>query len=167
MIIDKFINCVKGKLIWQKLDNSNKSERYIIMPHNDDAYNYYALLYLEQFLLKKKINTATVVTSDKRIPKVLPLLCSFPVEIKLLTSTQLSQLMNFFALVDLSQKWTIVSCSIPYPTGAEYLLGKKGVTKKELVCFDIYGFSSIPKIDVPNYTDNDKQILSFLNLASK
>ena len=62
------------------------------------------------------------------------------------------------ALVNLCEELTIVSVKEPYDTGAERLLGKKGVTKREILWFDIYRFTD-DFIDIEN-----KEIDSWKNV---
>ena len=38
----------------------------------------------------------------------------------------------------MSDKWTVVSTKMPYDTGAERLLGIKGVTLRDIIYYDIY-----------------------------
>jgi len=46
--------------------------------------------------------------------------------------------LSYYALKDMSNKWIVVSTKKPYDTGAERLLGIKGVTYRDIVYYDIY-----------------------------
>ena len=53
----------------------------------------------------------------------------------------MTQYLSYYALIDKSKKWIVVSVKQPYDTGAEKMLGKHGITKKDIVYYDIYGFT--------------------------
>ena len=55
------------------------------------------------------------------------------------------QLIDAYALCDLSKFLTVVSLTEPYDTGAWRLYGKSRVGLEELVCFDIYGLDQVPQ----------------------
>ena len=53
-------------------------------------------------------------------------------------------LLMFYAFHPFSNRIVIISLTDPYDTGGENLLGVRGVTERELLCYDIYGFDKIP-----------------------
>lgn len=55
-----------------------------------------------------------------------------------------NNILDAYALCNLSRWLTVVSLTEPYDTGAWRLLGKKGVGLEELVCFDIYEMDAVP-----------------------
>ena len=67
------------------------------------------------------------------------------VKIEVINEKIMKKILEGYALCDMSDKLTVVSVKKPYDTNAEFLIGKRGVGKKEIVCFDIYGLDRVPE----------------------
>ncbi len=139
-----FIEAFRGKLQWDALRKKGY-DWYLIMPHENDEYNDYALEYLDAFLDKKKSGSAYIVTGDKSVyEKVGKKSWSHKIDAMQATPKWISRIIKFYGLYEFSTKIKIISLSEPYDTGAENLIGVHGVTKKELLCYDIFGLDEIP-----------------------
>ena len=159
-----FLKAKIGEKIWDKISKRNDTELYVIMPEEDDEYNYFALLYLDEYMSRKKAETATIICSDHMIKRIVPAFTkNSRVYSIYFTNFKMKCLIKYYALYEFSSKVTIISLKKPYDTYGENLLGFKGVTKETLLCFDIYRFNEIPKVNRPAYRGADQRIKDFVN----
>lgn len=136
------VQAIKGKYIWYFLKYKFiKCEKFIIFPMEDQDYNAWGIVMLRAYLDKEKLNRVVIVANDKKIANAINYVSINNAKIQFLKPKHINCLMKYYALVDMSQFWTVVSVTTPYDTGAERLLGIKEITKKEIVYYDIYGFS--------------------------
>ena len=71
----------QGKKIWESLEEKYKADLYILFPHINEEYNYYALLHLEQFIQTKKAEKVVLLIVDDVIAKAVPLFTNKPLVI--------------------------------------------------------------------------------------
>lgn len=134
-----------GRKVWQNLENRNPADRYIFMPHHQEEYNDYAMLYLDEYMSRGKWGSAVILSSEKEIlEKVRGYNGPYQVTPVLMTQEDIEAVLRFYALYMFSPKVTIISLTMPYDTGGENLLGIHGTTKRELLCYDIYRFDEVP-----------------------
>lgn len=147
-MIKDFIKAFHGKCIWNRLDKTYHSDKYIVMPHVKDEYNQYAIQYLEAYLKKEKAQGAVILYQDETVPGMLEKekISGYDIQLKKWSDRKLRNLLKFYGLYEFSRKLTIISLTIPYDTCGENLLGVKGITKRELLCYDIYRFDAIPEM---------------------
>ena len=155
----------KGKEIWQEIDVAFDADLYILLPHAADVYNYYALLHMEQYLEAKGAKKVVLLFREEVIAKVLPLFCQREILTHKLNSADIDALLKYYALFEFTSRLTIVSLTRPYDTCAENLLGVHGVTKEDLLCYDIFHFTETPQKSVPVYDGEDEDIIGFLALG--
>lgn len=142
-----FVDAFMGKVQWELIRRRHKADRYIIMPHEQEEYNEYALQYLERYMEKEKIHTVCIFTYDKDVyekakSQVFPQ--GHQVRIFLKRRKWIRNIIKFYALYEFSSKIKIISLTEPYDTCGENLLGVHGITKRELFCYDIFGFAQMP-----------------------
>ncbi len=144
MIID-FMKAFHGKCLWNQLEKKYNADKYIVMPHVKDEYNQYAIKYLEAYLKKEKARGAVILYQDEDIPKMLEKekISGYDIQLKKWSGRKLYNILKFYGLYEFSRKLTIISLTVPYDTCGENLLGVKGITKRELLCYDIYRFDDI------------------------
>ena len=103
-----------------------------------------------------------LVTCEENLAAALDNIRHYNKHIIRITSEQMSNIMRYMALVNLGAECTIVSVKEPYDTGAERLLGKKGVTKEEIVWYDVFRmsdkFSEAPRFDVSKWKNAEKYV---------
>ena len=155
----------KGKKVWQEIDVAFDADLYVLLPHVADVYNYYALLHIEQYLEAKGAKKVVLLFSEEVIAKALPLFCQREVLTHELSSADIDALLKYYALFEFTSRLTIVSLTRPYDTCAENLLGVHGVTKEDLLCYDIFHFTETPWKNAPAYDGKDKDIIDFLALG--
>lgn len=155
ILIEEFINAYKGKILWRKLrrryGTGNEGCRYIFFSDKDIEYSVLGLLYMDSYIKDKKVKQVIPIIKDKVLKKSFQILVqSTTVEPILISEKRMHQLMKFYALVDMSDQWISVSVKEPYDTYAEHLLGHHGVTKKELICYDIFKMNNVPVVAIPS-----------------
>ncbi|MCR5238321.1 MAG: hypothetical protein K6E34_14085 [Lachnospiraceae bacterium] len=167
MLLLLYIKAFRGYLLWKRLEKRYGADHYILMPECDEEYNYYALLHLEDFIASKGAEKSYVLLSrDNGVQKALGLFNgSDKVKLHRISGTQTDNLIQYYALYEFSPKLTIVSLTRPYDTGAQNLLGINGVTKEELLCYDIYRLKGGEDRDAPDYKGTDEDIIRFLALG--
>lgn len=146
-MLREFFNAFMGKLQWGKLCKKHPAERYIFMPHRHDEYNDYALQYLHAYMDKEKIHSVCLITCDDSIYNAIrdmSMSAKYEMHALLKSEKWLRKIIRFYALYEFSNKIKIISLTEPYDTCGENLLGVHGITKRELLCYDIYGFATIP-----------------------
>lgn len=157
----------KGKRLWELLDEKYDADLYIIFPHEKEEYNYYAMLYLDEYISVKKAEKVVLITNESVIKRALPYFSEKQVEIYEISGDDIKAIIKYYALYEFSTRLTIISLKEPYDTCGENLLGVKGVTKEDLLCFDIYRFSENPHKDLPVYRGTDGDLLKFMRLGRK
>lgn len=143
----ELLHASQGREYWEEINSIYGADNYIVMPHENEEYNKYALDYLENYLDKEKANNVVIMTFDKN---VLDRLLEYSGKHKVLAlkanKADIMHLLKFYALYAFTSKLTVISLTIPYNTCGENLLGVHGITKRELLCYDIYRFNEIPEI---------------------
>lgn len=168
MLIGHYWKAYKGYQIWNKIDKEYHAPIYILMPKEKDEYNYYALLHLEQFLKKRKITEAVILTCDEEaIAATEVFISDYKVNAKYISRQEALALIKYYSLCEFTSKLVIVSFTEPYDTYSEHLLGVHGVTKEELVCFDIYRLGVKPTAAPIKYTGKNPKILAFFERCEK
>jgi len=155
----------QGKLQWEMLEEKFHGDLYILFPHIDEEYNYYALLYLDEYIVAKKAKNVVLIASETVIKDVLPVFSQSNVQFFQTSIENIKAIIKYYALYEFSSRLTIISLKEPYDTCGENLLGVKGVTKEDLLCMDIYHFSLTPHKKPPVYYGNDNDILRFIRLG--
>ena len=163
MLLKHYWNAYQGYRVWKRIDQKYHAPIYILIPKEKEEYNYYALKHLEQFLLMKKVSKAVVLTCDEgAIASVDLFVPKGMVESEYLSRKEILRFLKYYALHEFTSRLTIVSFTEPYNTHAENLLGVNGVTKEDLVCFDVYRFGETPKKESVVYAGDDARIIAFL-----
>lgn len=145
MVFRLLLKAYKGKYLWEKLKRKYgrglKPSRYIMFLNNDIEYNAWAIYYFDKFVEEEKLDKVMIITSDDDVIDALKNSKHCNLHFIKLNEDDILCIVRLAALVNLGEELTIVSVKDPYDTGAERLLGKKGVTKREILWFDIYRFT--------------------------
>ena len=165
MLEQEFILAGEGKHCWEEIEMEHKADLYILFPHKEDSYNYYALLHMDKFIESKKADKTVLLFADRVIEKALPYFVKREVECKLITEHEVDAILKYYALYEFTSRLTIISLTRPYDTCGENLIGVKGVTKEDLLCFDIFRFSNTPKRMHPVYEGSDTELASFMRFG--
>lgn len=128
---------MKGYILWKTIEKKyTLTDKFIFFPEANNEYNYWGVKLLPEYMKKNHVQNITVLITkenmsaefeeNERIKKLY------------LQSTDMNNMLAFYALWDMSSKWTVVSTKNPYDTGAERLIGKKNVSIKDIVEYDVY-----------------------------
>jgi len=163
MLISHFIKAFMGRIIWSRLERKYHADNYILMPCKNEEYNYYALLYLDKFIQSKKSKKTVILTFDEGVIKTCGLFSqNKTIRVVRFSRIKAERIIKYYALYEFSTKLTIISLQEPYDTCGENLIGINGVTKEDLLCYDIYRFSEKPKVERPICNTKDEVIKRFL-----
>ena len=163
MLINNFWKAYQGKIIWKMLESKYNADCFILMPHMQDDYNYYALLHLNKFIRSRGAHKTVILSYDEGVLKSYSYFkTEGEVKAIKMSENKIEKLIKYYALYEFSTKLTIISLTKPYDTCAENLLGIKGVTKQDLLCFDIYRFNETPEVIKPDYSGDDQVVIEFM-----
>lgn len=139
----------KGRILWaalkRKYGKGGEGQKYIIFASDNPACNIWGVAMLRDYIEANGLSRTVVLAKDRKIIELVQGMKIHNLRYGILKPRQMTQLMRYYALMDKSDVWTVVSVKEPYDTGAERMVGKKGVTYKEIVFYDVYGFSDMEK----------------------
>lgn len=148
MVLKYLFQAYKGKIFWtflkKKYGNGRYPSRYVIYPSRDLEYNFWGLYYLVDFIKGNKLSHVTILTMDDGIREICSHFKFTRITAIKIDEKKMGCLIRYAALVNRMEEWTIVSVKEPFDTGAERLLGKKGVKKGDIVWYDIFRMSESP-----------------------
>ena len=134
-VYQRLLAALKGYFYWKTLEKKYpKTEKFIIFSGENEEYDYWGLKILPQYMeSKKKKKILLLFWKENNIA------CDTKkIEKKVISHKNMENMLAYFALWDMSDKWIVVSTKKPYDTGAERLLGKNGITIKDIVKYDVY-----------------------------
>ena len=135
----------QGKENWEILQNEIPADKYILLPHPGDEYNRYAAKYLPYFARKQKAKKIAILSENKQDLDMFDQFDGTEILKCQKEAEWIDSIIKFYGMYEFSNKLVIVSLTRPYDTCGENLLGVKGITKKELLCYDIYGLEEVPE----------------------
>jgi hypothetical protein len=141
MLSKKLLEGIIGRISWYYLDGNYGAERYVFFPENDIEYNKWGILMLSTYIKINRLHNVVVLVTNRNIRDAILLCEVLSVNIKMITEKKMRQYMSYYALIDKSDKWTVISVENPYKTGVERMIGIKGVTNKDIVYYDIFKLS--------------------------
>jgi hypothetical protein len=166
MLVKCLFEAYRGKLIWMKIRKKfgvgYTPSRYILFPSSDDEYNAWGIYYMTHYLQEQKFDKVMVIAQDDAVLKACENVMHHNLHLIRVSEKEMKCLVRLFALINLNDEWTIVSVEEPYHTGASNLLGKKGVTKRELIWYDVYRMSKKPAsaeiLDIAHWQNADRYV---------
>ncbi len=144
LVIKSIVYALEGRIIWILLKwKFRRYKRFIIFPKDKLDYSVWGMVMLPSYLKKENLLGAVIIACNRKMEKVIQFMELDNIRYQALSEESINKMMKYYALQDRSREWTVVSLTNPYDTGAERLLGKKGITYRELVYYDIYKFSNL------------------------
>lgn len=130
----------QGREFWLKLVDKyhiDNTVYVILMPHKGEKYNRPVIKYLGEFLKKRGISRALLLTRDEWVSENKGLYKDIADAVSL-SQEQIETLIQFYQLYEFAPN--IVIASLKYPAGrmGEKLIGKKGLTADEVVRGIVY-----------------------------
>lgn len=142
MLYKKLVEGIKGRIAWYFLDNKFHAEKYIFFPSWDEIYNKWGILMLPVYMREHQMKKIVVLVCDERVEKALHCIRGMDIVTIKIPLEQMTQFMSYYALIDKGKNWIVVSVTQPYETGSKRLLGVRQITKKDIVYYDVYGFTN-------------------------
>lgn len=141
LLLKYLLQANSGRKLWRKIQKKyghiDEYTRYILFPENDDEYNAWAIYFLNSWAEIFRYERIFVISSNESVLSTIPLLKEFDFKTISVSEKQMRNLVRLAGLVNMMDSWSIVSVKQPYDTGAERMLGKKGISKKEIVWYDM------------------------------
>ena len=144
--LDRAVELAKqGEKNWECLREQHPSDRFIILPHEESGYNTWAAVYFADYMKNENARSAVLLSPFSGVlDRFDEVSDSYMIEKVCRDKKWVESLLMFYAFHPFSSRIVIISLTEPYDTGGENLLGVRGVTERELLCYDIYGFDKIP-----------------------
>ena len=114
------------------------ADRYLFFTEEDDEITEWGITLLQEYMNVNKYKHVIALVKSEEIRKRLMCLSLPELEILAISEKEMREFASYYALVNQSSKWTFVSVTCPYDTGAANMAGRKGFTKKDIVIYDIY-----------------------------
>lgn len=164
--IKDILQAYKGRLFWKNIVrkyNINENKYVIILPKIRTKENYYALLFLEQFLKEKKAESAIIITIDNSIKEMVKYFTHKVEAVYVVNNNKLNQLIKFYCLYKFTDRLIIASLKEPYGQNGSGLINKKGLKYKDVFGKIVYNISDISSVKKPKYIKNKNELLKFFN----
>jgi len=139
MICFNVFEAICGCVFWKIYSKLFEVDKYIFFPSNEIEYNEWGIVMLPAYVHKLESKSILVIVSEKRLKKIIENNFSDLVKVKKISILHMRWLMKYYALVN--QKWVVVSVKQPYCTGADKLLGIRNISYKDIVYYDVFGFT--------------------------
>ena len=134
----KIFEAARGRRRWKRLRRTNQAERYLFFTEEDKEITHWGVSFLKEYIEMNKYEHVIAFVKSEEIRKRLMCLSLPKLEIYAISEKEMKEYASYYALVNQSAKWTFVSVTCPYDTGAANMAGRKGFTKKDIVFYDIY-----------------------------
>lgn len=141
MTIQERMNDAKqGRTYWLELVNQygvNESTYVLLIPNSDGRYSDCFLKYLPEFMDKKRIQKAIVLTMDPTLLDMSTDNISF-LEIG---ETEVHSLMQFYCLYEFAPNFIIASLDMPASRRGKGYINKGGITMEEIFKAVVFGLT--------------------------
>ena len=141
MVKKNITKCYKGAFVWHKLMKENPeiaNTAVILLPEVDDICNYYALLYLDDFLNKTNRDNAVFLTVDNRIQQVHSEFSSRIIRVVPIAPKDVEHLMQYMSLFCFDDRLVVASLDKPDGRNGSALVGLKGLSAEEVFAIGVY-----------------------------
>lgn len=134
----KIRDAAQGRRRWKHMRKALPAERYLFFPEDDKEITHWGIQLLPEYIRLNAYNHVIAFCKGKETCEKLQELSLHGLEAFVLSEIEMEEFANYYALVNQSSRWTFVSVTCPYDTGAVNMAGRKGFTKKDIVIYDIY-----------------------------
>jgi len=134
----ELMQAMAGKIYTAIMCSRCRADKYILFPDSNSAYLKWGIQLLPQYMLQNKSERIVVVAADDLVKQEIMKQGITNIRFIRVSKCIMTCFLSYYALKDMSNKWIVVSTKKPYDTGAERLLGIKGVTYRDIVYYDIY-----------------------------
>ena len=139
-VFNKHASCCAGRDVYndilKKIDVKNTS--LIIFPESDLTLNYYGLLYLDEYLLRKLKNGAFILTYDVTVAKAAKVFSNNIKDCEIREKKDIFSLISLYQMINFEMDVVIISLERPSGRKASNLIGARGLSVEQLVAIGIY-----------------------------
>lgn len=160
----QLVQAYRGWWFWHRLVRRYRLGRtkVVLLPGKNTAYNYTALLYLDQMLREQGFKNAIILTTEKTVARAAELFSKNILSVELIRRGRAERLMQFYCLYEFDVRFVVASLEEPEGRNAAGLIGKNGTTIGELMAIGVYKIAQFQKEKPPVYIGNDPEIQKFL-----
>lgn len=133
--------CRCGYLLWHQLIKKHpeiQNTAVVLMPSCDDADNYYAMLYLDQFLESTKRDNAVILSYDERVRAAASDFSANITSVIPFSRKKAELLMKYASLYEFDNRLVIASLEEPTGRKGRSLVGVKNLTAEEIFAMGVY-----------------------------
>ncbi len=156
MIYFNVIEGICGCMFWKIYSKLFRFDKYIFFPSNEIEYNEWGIIMLPTYVHKLQKKTILVVVCEKKLKEIIDKNFSTTIKVKKISVLHMGWLMKYYALINQTPKWVVVSVKQPYNTGADKLLGIRNVSYKDIVYYDVFGFTHEKIEDAIDFKDVER-----------
>ena len=135
----------------------------VLIPGEDKEISYLSLLYLDQMLDSRKHDNAIILTHDSVVIKAAPLFSERILKAKYFSRKKTEALMQFYCLYEFNKKFICASIDEPTGRNGQQLIGKRNVTKEEIMVIGVYRVYPYIRPNKPIYIGEDEEIHNFFD----
>lgn len=143
-----------GALIWkifQMRFRVNEKKVVLVLVNNRKALDYYALVYLEDFMDRKYAKEAILLFSDKKVySQFCKLKLNIPVRLCCWTENKIKKLYKYYSFYKFSDKIVFTYIDSPKENQLGKLLRETQVDEEEAACLGLYRLRAVPVIKKRN-----------------
>lgn len=134
----ELMQAMAGKICAAVICRRCKADKYILFPNARGAYLKWGIRLLPQYVSQNPSERIIIVAAGDLVRREMAKAGIGNIRCKKVSRYMMDCLLSFYAIQDMSKQWIVVSARRPYDTGAERLLGVKGVTFRDIIYYDIY-----------------------------
>jgi len=133
--------CRHGYFLWHHLVKKHpeiQNTAVILMPSCEDMDNYYAMLYIDQFLEHSERDNAVLLTHDSRVMQSAASFSANIISVIPFSRKKSEILMKYASLYEFDNRLVIASLNEPVGRNGKSLVGIKGLTEEEIFAIGVY-----------------------------
>lgn len=133
--------CKCGYFVWHQLIRKHpeiQNTAVVLMPSCDDLCNYYAMLYINQFLEVTNRENAVILTYDKQVIENADKFSANIIAVIPFSRKKAELLMKYTSLYEFDSRLVVASLDEPTGRNGKNLVGIKGLTEEEIFAIGVY-----------------------------
>lgn len=165
LVKKNILKCYRGAFVWHKILKQNpeiSNTAVVLVPEINDDANYYALLYMDDFLNSTNRDNAVILTFDARIQKVCSQFSQRIIRVILLNQKEIEFLMQYMSLYCFDNRLVVASLDKPAGRDGTKLVGLKGLTFEEVFSIGVYGLYPFRKQAPVKWEADGTELDSFM-----
>lgn len=136
---NEFALALAGREYWMSLKESygiNEDCYLVLCPSEDSLLNKMAMKNLSDFLIRKYIKRAVVLSIDSAIKTYFPCTNNIDVFFEIAKKEKMDSILKYYRLTQFAFNVVVISMEMPF--GNSNIIGKKGITLEDYIKDAIY-----------------------------